>query len=106
MVFPNPRPWIEVAHPVSAGQDLEAHKASVEPAIALTLLSLPVSASALPEDLYPVKLPATRTESHVPQDNIRTPTARQLDSPHIDTTGCEVHGGPKGVAVCPPWCYS
>ena len=49
MVFPIPRPWTKVAHPVSG--ILTSEEASMEPAIELTLLWLPTSASALRKDL-------------------------------------------------------
>ena len=66
------------------------------PLIEQVMFWLQVSALALPEDLCPVKLPATGTgptgEPHVCQDSTDAPTAMQLDSSHIDTTGCEVFG--------------
>ena len=43
MVFPVLPPWTKVPHPASAGKDLQAQEASVEPALALTL---PLTASS------------------------------------------------------------
>ena len=104
MVFPIRRPWTKVACLVSAGRDLEAREASVEPAIAPTLLRLQVSASVLLEDFCPVKLLATGTgpterAAHISRQH-GAQTTMQLDPPHIDTTRC-AYSAPVVLKVCP-----
>ena len=87
MVFPIPQPWTKVAHPVSAGKDVEAQEASVERVIVVILIWQPVSASVLPEDLFPVKHPATGTGPTGRVARTSTPSAMLLDPQHIDTIG-------------------
>ena len=58
---PTPQLWTKAAHSVSAGKDSESQEASLEPAIELIVLWLPVPACVLAGDLYSVNLPATGT---------------------------------------------
>ena len=99
MVFPIPQPWTKVAHPVSAGKDVEAQEASVERVIVVILLWQPVSASVLPEDLFPVKHPATGTGPTERVARTSTPSAMLLGPQHIDTTG-----GEALPSACPAAC--
>ena len=97
VVFPIRWQRTKVASPGSAGIHFVAQKASVEPVIARNMLCFAVSASVLPEDLYPVKLPAIGTG---PQGRAARPSGQHGNpNGHATCTGCEVRGsgGLEGV---------